>query len=267
MSSTDDHRGGAELERHADGELARMYHQNTSLTAANLLEFEERLSQATAAMEELYPQISISPAAPQIALPRQRGWWGLDRLIRCRRTIRRFTGRPLGMTVLSRLLLNTAGVTSRPNADADGIPWPRRAAPSAGALFPLEYRLAALNVGGLGRGIYRYQTMDHCLERLAEGVPVEHLGRVSLHGDLVAGCGAVIGFVADWRRLIVKYGDRGYRFALLEAGHAAQNLLLTSTALGLAAVPVGGFIDEEVAGVFGCNTREQHLVYLIVVGR
>lgn len=63
-----------------------------------------------------------------------------------------------------------------------------------------------------------------------------------------------------------KYGDRAERYCLLEAGHSAQNVLLQATALGLGAVPVGAFSDEEVADLLHLPTRLRP-VYLIPVGQ
>ena len=52
-------------------------------------------------------------------------------------------------------------------------------------------------------------------------------------------------------RTKVKYGDRALRYVYIEAGHAAQNILLQSVALGLGGVPVGAFRDDAVAEVLG----------------
>jgi SagB-type dehydrogenase family enzyme len=53
--------------------------------------------------------------------------------------------------------------------------------------------------------------------------------------------------VGDSVRVTEKYGPRGLRFLLLEAGHLLQNLCLMSTSLGLATVPLGGFFEREIA--------------------
>jgi len=51
----------------------------------------------------------------------------------------------------------------------------------------------------------------------------------------------------------------------LEAGHAAQNLLLQATALGLGAVPVGAFSDEGVRRALGAP-KDHRPLYIIPVG-
>jgi SagB-type dehydrogenase family enzyme len=63
-----------------------------------------------------------------------------------------------------------------------------------------------------------------------------------------------------------RYGRRrGWRYALLEAGHVAENVLLQAAALGLACVPVGAFEDREVSDVLGLPPG-LHPVYLLPVG-
>jgi SagB-type dehydrogenase family enzyme len=69
-----------------------------------------------------------------------------------------------------------------------------------------------------------------------------------------------------WRSRF-KYGLRGYRFTLLEAGHLVQNVLLSCTALGLAAVPIGGFYDRPVDELLGVDGVNESVVYAVSLGR
>ena len=68
-----------------------------------------------------------------------------------------------------------------------------------------------------------------------------------------------------WRSRF-KYGERGYRFALLEAGHAAQNMLLAATALALAALPLGGFYDRRLDELVGADGLDEATLYAIALG-
>jgi SagB-type dehydrogenase family enzyme len=69
-----------------------------------------------------------------------------------------------------------------------------------------------------------------------------------------------------FERTAVKYGRvRSPRYVHLEAGHAAQNLLLQAVVLGLGAVPIGAFYDEEVQAALGVPAEHEPL-YLIPVG-
>ena len=69
-----------------------------------------------------------------------------------------------------------------------------------------------------------------------------------------------------WRSRF-KYGDRAYRFTLLEAGHVGQNLVLAATALGLAAVPIGGFFDRRVDAFLGIDGLHEASLYLLPARR
>jgi SagB-type dehydrogenase family enzyme len=84
--------------------------------------------------------------------------------------------------------------------------------------------------------------------------------------DIAAGAAAVIVVSAVFWRSRFKYGLRGYRFVLLEAGHVAQNILLAAAALGLAAVPLGGFYDRRVDELLGVNGVDESALYLLCVG-
>ena len=63
-----------------------------------------------------------------------------------------------------------------------------------------------------------------------------------------------------------KYGQRAYRFALLEAGHVAQNLLLAAEGLDLGALPVGGFFDDELNRLLQLDGCQEFVVYLVLMG-
>jgi SagB-type dehydrogenase family enzyme len=71
--------------------------------------------------------------------------------------------------------------------------------------------------------------------------------------------------VATFARTRVKYGLRGYRFALLEAGHLAQAVITTATAIGLHTLPWGGFVDSAVDGALELDGVERSCVYLVGV--
>ena len=76
---------------------------------------------------------------------------------------------------------------------------------------------------------------------------------------------AVLVLVGTVTRLLEKYGDRGYRLLLLETGHLSQNILLVAESLHLAAVPVGGFQDDELNGRLGLDRRREWALYPILL--
>ncbi len=143
--------------------------------------------------------------------------------------------------------------------DANG----RRTIPSGGALYPLELYVFANRVDGIPAGIYHFDPFDRCVELLA-AEPSRLAG--ALVDPVLASAPVLLALTGVFWRSRFKYGQRGYRFALLEAGHAMQNALLTAAALELAALPIGGYYDSAVDGLLGVNGVDESTVYLLAVG-
>ncbi len=174
-----------------------------------------------------------------------------------RRSVRRYKDKPLTLTEISQLLWAAQGIT-----DPRGL----RAAPSAGALYPLEIYVVAGNVNGLPDGIYNYKPRKHELARVVKGDKRIELCNAALGQPSVRNAAVVIVFSAVYERTTVKYGERGIRYVHIEAGHAAQNLFLQAVPLNLGAVVIGAFYDDEVKKVMKMTDREQPL-YIMPVGR
>jgi SagB-type dehydrogenase family enzyme len=189
--------------------------------------------------------------------PVTEGEISLERAIAARRSVRDYSPASLTLAETSRLLWAALGFTSR-----DGY----RAYPSAGALYPLEGVLAAGKVEGLTPGVYRYRPRNHRLRKLRDGDRRAELCAAALNQGAVAGASAVFVLSGVIRRTAGKYGPRAERYVFMEAGHAAQNLLLEAVSLGLSSVPVGAFRDDRVRAVLGLDADEDPL-YLLPVGR
>jgi SagB-type dehydrogenase family enzyme len=85
--------------------------------------------------------------------------------------------------------------------------------------------------------------------------------------DAVRDAPATIVIAVVYARVARKYGeDRAPRYVHLEAGHAAQNVLLQAVALNLVAVPIGAFDDGGVQDVLALS-RDYEPLYLIPVGK
>lgn len=189
------------------------------------------------------------PAAERrFAEPARGGGPSLWGVVAARRSTRVFSSRPLAEAEVGQLLWAAQG-------SIEG----RRTAPSAGALYPLTVRAVD------ARGVWRYQPDAHALVLEAPRDVRAALAVAALGQDSVRA--APITFVVSGAIPITakKYGPRAERFVTLEAGHAAQNLLLAVTALDLAAVPVGAFDDVAVRDILALPARETPL-YLIPVG-
>jgi SagB-type dehydrogenase family enzyme len=135
-----------------------------------------------------------------------------------------------------------------------------RTTPSAGALYPLEIYLVT------AEGIFQYQPEGHALTVISRKNARSSLYTAALGQEAVRQAPAVFVVAAVYERTAQKYGDeRSPRYVHLEAGHAAQNLLLQAVALKLGAVPIGAFHDEEVQAALELPADHKPL-YLIPVG-
>jgi SagB-type dehydrogenase family enzyme len=141
----------------------------------------------------------------------------------------------------------------------------RRPVPSAGALYPLELYLLALAVAGLDRGVYHYHPFRGRLSRLAPLVRRE-LEEAFPDPEVLDRAAAVLVVTAMFWRSRFKYGPRGYRFALLEAGHVVGNAVLVAAELDLAALPVGGFYDRRLDRLVGADGLDEATLYTVVLG-
>ncbi|SRR6266566_19992 len=191
----------------------------------------------------------------------------LEHVLLARRSVREYSGAAVSLHSLSRILEFSYGITGEAVLDDGVTRFNKRAAPSAGALFSNEIYAVALNVDGLEDGLYHYQPQDRSLECLQERDLRSDIEKAVLHPEVVANASVVLIFVAIFQRTYFKYGERGYRFALIESGHIAQNFYLVSTALGLGAVALGGFLDDQLNELLGINGVDEAVIYLMALGQ
>lgn len=192
-----------------------------------------------------------------VALPAPRFTDGvsIEQALAERRSVREYKHGALALAQVSQLLWAAQGETQ---LDA-------RTAPSAGALYPLELYLVAGEVRDLAPGVYRYVPSGHQLEPVVAGDLRSDLCAAALEQECASEGAAVFVFTAVERHTTRKYGPRGVRYVHIEVGHAAQNLALQATALGLGTVTVGAFDDTAVARLLHLPEGEAPL-YLMPVG-
>jgi SagB-type dehydrogenase family enzyme len=199
------------------------------------------------------------PLTDSIELPpvRLTGDMSVEEALLSRRSVRQYAGEPLLLNEVGQLLWAAQGITSE---------WGGRTAPSAGALYPIEVYLAAARVHGIDAGLYRYEPDSHAVFPLVAGEMADAIAEAALNQSSVREASAVLILTAAYDRTTVKYGERGVRYAQMEAGHVAQNVCLQATALGLGSVVVGAFEDEQLKRVLDLTAAEWPL-YVIPVGR
>lgn len=241
-------------------DLAELYHEASKLYPA-LAELQtegivrlirsESLQAATAYAVKRNPQLPVTEL-PQPAPPDMSLWSALE----ARRSVRTFPALRLRLQTLATLLHAGYGVTA-PTL---------RTVPSGGALYPLELYVAATRVDDLPCSLSHFDPTTRVLETVRADDVSRELDAICASPGLLDGAAAVVFVSAVFWRSRFKYGLRGYRFVLLEAGHLVQNVVLAATALGVAALPLGGIYDDRADELLGLDGVDESVVYAVVLG-
>jgi len=202
------------------------------------------------------------PDAKRVSLPAPavEGGPGLWEVAARRRSHRTFAAAPLSLQALSQLLWATQGITRRQTGYAF------RAAPSAGALYPVETYVVAHRVETIEPGVYHYDVRSHALELINQGDHGDDVARAALDQPMAAQAAAVFVWTAVVDRSKWKYRQRAYRYVYLDAGHIGHALALAAEALSLGSCAIGALYDEEVNAIVGVDGKGETAVYMAVVG-
>lgn len=187
----------------------------------------------------------------------------LSKILIKRKSGRQFSGFSISKKELSYLLFSSCGLTRLSTTLDDS----RRPYPSAGARYPLEVYPLIQNCNGIDKGLYHYNVKENVLELLLKEDLGKWLIKVTGGEKWVEKAAVVFIITGVLDRTRVKYGDRGYRYALLEAGHLGQNICLLATEIGLGSCCVGGFIDREVNKLLDIDLQKEVSLYMIAIGR
>lgn len=183
--------------------------------------------------------------------PRLKGKMSLEEAILARRSKRSYSSKELSLEQLGQLVWSAQGITDK----FRGF----RAAPSAGALYPLEIYVVKSD------GLFHYRPRDHSLIRLSQEDLRQKLARAALWQGFIGQAPVSIVITAVYERVTSKYGERGLRYVDIEVGHAAQNIHLQAVALGLGSVPIGAFDGKAVQDLLSLPNDHKAL-YIIPIG-
>ena len=163
-------------------------------------------------------------------------------LLRARSSAERATSIELNERILSHLLCHTYGPLRSQTISPAGNP-----TPAAGGIQSLLLFVHLADADSLLT--YQYQPLVGSLE----GVSRHHARIPNLCNEqaTVNEARAQVTFAYDHTTNSPKYGSRGLDFALLEAGHAAQNLTLAATELGIGSRCIGSLSHPTLREV--CN--------------
>ncbi|BDD87208.1 SagB/ThcOx family dehydrogenase [Desulfofustis limnaeus] len=204
------------------------------------------------------PAYKSYPDAAVLELPRAA--WQLSEariinLLQRRRSLRTFAETPVSLHQLAFVLWASQGVTALAGNHL------LRTAPSAGALYPIETYVSLQRVEGQASGIYHFDTRAFQLRLVVEGDQGSGLAAAFLGQQFLGQASFCLVWTAVSRRSMGKYGDRGVRYLLLDAGHICQNALLAAEAVNLGSCPAAAFYDRELNDLLGIDGYEEIALY------
>ncbi|HEX4694653.1 SagB/ThcOx family dehydrogenase [Sphingomonas sp.] len=181
-----------------------------------------------------------------------------------RATPQGFAATPISRATFATILRLACGATS----DRGPAATPRylRTSPSAGGLYPIEMFVAVYRVDDVASGLYYVDFRGPSLARIGDEKTAEAAAACFIQTDVAASSAVLVLFAAVFQRTTFKYGNRGYRFACIEAGHIAQNLNLAAVASGCAAHNLGGYRDRELDRLLDLDGLDQSVIYATAVG-
>lgn len=195
----------------------------------------------------------------KLPIPNLKKKISLKKVLQDRRSQRIFSNKKINKKKLSTLLYYGAGIKNKSiNVKQDY----NRFYPSAGARYPLEIYVISLNTE-LPFGLYHYCLKINSLECLLnEKININSF----FNQKWVKKSSMLILITSFFRRSFVKYGERGYRYALLEAGHVCQNISLISEAIELNSCEIGGYIDTKLNNLLDIDGLNEAVISAIAIG-
>jgi SagB-type dehydrogenase family enzyme len=242
--------------------LWEVFHENSKNWRAALR--ERSGSEVQSAMKHFHESLPYT-GYPVVELPGTscKLDTSLGQAILARESVRDLVPRVVQFEELATLLHYSYGMLR----DNTFVPFPprTRAVASGGALYPLELYVHAARVAGLSPALYHYSPKEHCLHQL-RATDSALVSCATLYPDLVRSASLTLFVTAVFQRSTWKYGERGYRYALIEAGSVAQNVGLIAAALGLGCFGLGGYVDREVDDLLTLDGVTQSTVHMLCIG-
>ena len=199
------------------------------------------------------------PSAEEIRFPEMDVRSAIDNRV----SVRRYAESNLSLEELAYLLWCTQGVkqiTARPVT--------MRTVPSAGARHAFETYLLIKRVEGLEPGMYRYAATQHALVKLdASSTIHEKISAACFSQKMVDNSAVTFIWVAILERMKWRYGERGYRYLHLDAGHVCQNLYLAGEAIDVGVCAIAAFEDNDLNTSMHLDGKEKFAIYLASTGK
>jgi len=190
----------------------------------------------------------------------------LKQAIEQRRSVRKYSDKPISMDELSFLLWSASW--ARDFRSNEKMEITLRNVPSAGARHPLETYVDIRNVVGIKPGLYYYHPIKHCLVLLDESAEkATQIYEACMRQEMLKTSAVNIILSAVPYRTVWRYGQRGYRYLYLDAGHVGQNIHLAAEAIDGGACMIGAYLDEAMNEAIGVDGVEEFVIYIASIGK
>lgn len=190
----------------------------------------------------------------------------LQDAIQQRRSLRKYSDQPLSPEELSFLLW--AGSWARNFRSSERMEITFRNVPSAGSRHPLETFVDLRRVSGFKPGLYYYHPIKHCLV-LVDSDPQtqEAILEGCFRQEMIQSSAVNFIYTALPYRTVWRYGQRGYRYLYLDAGHVGQNVHLAAEAIEAGVCMIGAYMDEAMNDALKLDGIEEFVIYICAVGK
>ncbi len=251
-----------------DMELLETFHESTKYHPSTLNVDTPRIVEyltSSRAILETSQNVKNYVYAEKISLPDpQDNHQSLNYCLQNRRTARAFSGKSISLQQLANVLHPAIAPTQQ--VALGQLEMLFRPYASGGGLYPVEVYPILLDYAPHQAAVTHYQPSKHALSIIQEIDRAAVLACLNDLDDRLAKASVVFIFTAVMPRTTVKYGARGHRFALLEAGQVCQNLSLTAVDNGLSTLPWGGFYDDQIADLLNIDNVEEIIVHCMALG-
>ena len=180
-----------------------------------------------------------------------------------RTSIRKYADEPISLKELSYLLWCSQGVKNTVKNRATF-----RTVPSAGARHAIETYILVNNVGGLEKGIYWYNALEHKISLVINSENIaDKITEACFSQEFVKQSAVTFIWIADIYRMTWRYVDRGFRYLFLDAGHICQNVYLAAESINCGVCAIAAYDDDEMNSLLELDEEKQFVIYLATAGK
>ena len=240
-------------------DASRLYHEVTKHSYTSVRTAMHRLDWENRPMP-----YKVYPLVASLALPRDIALTPMQTLDAIAAETPKDLSTPISVENLTRIFFSCDGLTK--HRRVDGMDYHFRAAPSAGALYPIEIYLAAGDVEGVEAGLYHFSPADLKLRGLRRGDWRELIAHAAADRPSLREARAIVMLSAIFWRSTWKYRARGYRYCFWDAGTMLSNLLAAAAADSIPAEVVTAFADPQLEELLGIDGDREAMVAVIPLG-